>query len=361
MGLVWFASTGVPVGRRQRWHNRRAALSAAPIAEGFMNRPLIIRLRNWVGDVVLSVPLLARLESQGYALQLVGKRWAADLLAGHGWPIEPLASGLRGRIGQLRAMAQAARAQEVGFDQRLNAVSLPFSFSSALDMRLAGLRALGYAYEGRGLLLAQSMPRDMSGHELELYWRLGDALLGRVTEPPKAIALKTTAAELAAARELRARHGISGGYVVICPFAGGTFEKLDKRWPAFAAFAAGPLRELRRPIVIVPGPGEETAASARIANAIALPNVGLGTYAALLQEAALMISNDTGPGHIAAAVGTPTLSVLGPTNAAQWRAWGPNVKLVRGDSHTVDGLWPTPQQVFDAAARMLGETRSAVP
>jgi heptosyltransferase II len=321
-----------------------------------MTRPLIIRLRNWVGDVVLSVPLLARLEGEGYALQLVGKRWAGDLLAGHGWPVEPLASGLRGRIGQMRAMAQAARVQDAGFAQRLNALSLPFSFSSALDMRLAGLRALGYAYEGRGLLLARSVPRDMSGHELELYWRLGDALLGRITEPPKAIDLKTTPAQLATARDLRARYGIADGYIVICPFAGGTFEKRDKRWPAFEAFAAGPLRDLDRPIVIVPGPGEETAASERIANAIALPNVGLGTYAALLQEAALMISNDTGPGHIAAAVGTPTLSVLGPTNPAQWRAWGPNVEIVRGDSHTVDALWPTPQEVFDIATRMLAET-----
>ncbi len=326
-----------------------------------MTRPLIIRLRNWVGDMVLSVPLLARLENEGYALQLVGKRWAADLLAGHGWPVAPLASGLRARIGQMRAMAQAARAQDAGFGRRLNALSLPFSFSSALDMRLAGLRALGYAYEGRGALLARSIPRDMSGHELELYWRLGDALLGHATEPPQAIGLKTTPGQLAAARELRARHGIGSGYIVICPFAGGTFEKLDKRWPAFEAFAAGPLRDLGRPIVIVPGPGEDGIAAGPFAQACSLPNVGLGTYAALLQEAALMISNDTGPGHIAAAVCTPTLSVLGPTNPAQWRAWGPNVEIVRGDLHAVDALWPTPQQVFDVAARMLGETRSAVP
>jgi heptosyltransferase II len=325
-----------------------------------MTRPLIIRLRNWVGDMVLSVPLLARLEGEGYTLQLVGKRWAGDLLAGHGWPVAPLASGQWARMAQMRALARAARAQDADFDRRINALSLPFSFSSALHMRAAGLRALGYAYEGRSPLLALALPRDMSGHELELYWRLGDALLGRAIEPPKLIALKTTPAQHAAARQLREQHAVADGYIVICPFTGGTFEKLDKRWPAFEAFAAGPLRDLGRPIVIVPGPGEEAIVE-RFAPARVLPNVGLGTYAALLESAALMISNDTGPGHISAAVGTPTLSVLGPTNPAQWRAWGPNVTLVRGDPGNSDARWPAAQQVADAAAHMLAKPRSAVP
>ena len=38
-------------------------------------RPLIVRLPNWVGDVVMSLPTLWHLHHHGYALQLVGKRW----------------------------------------------------------------------------------------------------------------------------------------------------------------------------------------------------------------------------------------------------------------------------------------------
>ena len=49
------------------------------------SRPLIVRLRNWVGDVTLGVPTLQRLADHGYALQLVGKGWARDLLAGQGF------------------------------------------------------------------------------------------------------------------------------------------------------------------------------------------------------------------------------------------------------------------------------------
>jgi len=58
-------------------------------------RPLIVRLPNWVGDVVMSLPTLWHLHHHGYALQLVGKRWAVPLLAGCGWPVHTLPATLR--------------------------------------------------------------------------------------------------------------------------------------------------------------------------------------------------------------------------------------------------------------------------
>ena len=67
-------------------------------------RPLIVRLRNWVGDTTLSVPTLQRLQDAGYALQLVGKGWARDLLAGHGWPVHTQPKTLRDRVALLRPL-----------------------------------------------------------------------------------------------------------------------------------------------------------------------------------------------------------------------------------------------------------------
>ena len=55
--------------------------------------PLAVRLRNFVGDVVLSVPTLQRLSDAGFALHLVGKGWARPLLEGFGWPVQALAPG----------------------------------------------------------------------------------------------------------------------------------------------------------------------------------------------------------------------------------------------------------------------------
>ena len=306
-------------------------------------RPLIVRLRNWVGDVTLGLPALQRLADAGFDLQLVGKPWARDLLAGHAWPVHSLAATRGERVSQLRELALQARAVDGGFGKRINAVAFPFSFSSALEMRLAGLRAIGHAAEARGWLLSRSVKRPVARHELEVYWQLASALLGRDEPLPERIGLRTTAQDQAQAQALLDAHGIARGFIVICPFAGGTWEKRDKTWPEFAAFAAQDLRALNRPVVVCPGPGEEAVAREHFAGATLLPDVRLGTYAALLARAALMISNDTGPGHMAAAVGTPLVSVLGPTDALQWRAWGPKVHLVQGKP-----LWPSRQQVADA-------------
>jgi heptosyltransferase-2 len=65
-----------------------------------------------------------------------------------------------------------------------------------------------------------------------------------------------------------------------------------------------------------------------------------------------MISNDTGPGHMAAAVGTALLSVLGPTDPARWRAWGPSVHLLGGS-----GRWPSRAEVLASVTDLLGAAR----
>jgi heptosyltransferase II len=315
-------------------------------------RPLIVRLRNWVGDVTLGVPTLQRLADSGYDLRLIGKGWAADLLAGHGWPVEALAKTFGERVRQLRRLRRDALAADPGFGRRLNAVCFPYSFGSALEMRLAGLKAIGHAYEGRSLLLGRSVARPQRMHELEIYWDLGNALFGNHAPPPARIGLRLAPQHLAQAAALRQQHAIRPGYIVICPFAGGTWAGQDKTWPDFAAFVAGELAALGRDIIVCPGPGEESMAREHFATATLLPGVGLGAYAALLQQSALMISNDTGPGHIAAAVGAPLLSVLGPSDPALWRAWGPGVHLLKGESG-----WPTCAQAAAAAAALLASPR----
>jgi heptosyltransferase II len=319
------------------------------------SRPLLVRLRNWVGDVTLGVPALRRLAAAGYDLQLVGKGFAKELLAGEGWPVHTLPATARERVALLRSLRSTAAAADADLGRRLNAVCLPYSFSSALELRFAGWRALGHAAEGRSLLLARAVRRPKGLHAIEEYGQVADALLAPAPAvlPPQRIDLAVSPAHRAQAAALMREHGLAPGFVMICPFAGGTFEKLDKRWPDFPAFLnTAQAQTAQRRWVICPGPGEEDEARSHYRGALCLPGVRLGALAALLQQAALMVSNDTGPGHIAAAVGTPVLSVLGPTDPDLWRAWGPQVRLLGGRGH-----WPTVAQAGAATQQMLHNPR----
>jgi len=97
-----------------------------------------------VGDVVLGVPALKLLDAHGYDLYLYGKGWAPKLLEGHGWPCTVRAGSLKERIAQLRELKSRCLAQDPGFDQRVNTLAMPNSFSSVFEPWRAGLRVAGF-------------------------------------------------------------------------------------------------------------------------------------------------------------------------------------------------------------------------
>lgn len=334
----------------------RAQLRAVPGRGG--PKHLIIRLRNWVGDVVLSLPALQALDEAGYTLTLVARgRWAPDLFRGTHWRVWVQPPGLWARAGQLRTLRHALSAEDPGFDHRLNTLLLPQSFSSALEARLAGLRPLGYAHEGRSLLLKHSvrMPSEghVAAHYLALSLRLRSLLAPHLppTAPlanPEAALPVAHDAPAAVQALLRARQ-VGARYIVVCPFAGGKSPtgRLDKSWPHFPAFVEL-AQSLNLPLLICPGPGEVELARDSYPGAICIEDCRLDMYAALLQNAALVVAIDTGPGHIAAAVGAPLLSLIGPSIAAHWKPLGPRVEMVPGYPE-----WPTPQRVLERCKALL--------
>jgi heptosyltransferase II len=292
-------------------------------------RPLIVRLRNFVGDTVLSLPALRLLEQHGYRLELVGKGWARGLLEAEGWRVHVRPAGLRERIAQLRALRRQFRAEDPGFDRRSNTLLFPYAFSAALDSRLAGLKAEGHAGDGRSWLLKRGLPRREGRHTLVEYWELACDFLGVQAEPPRDIGMQVSEAQLAQARALLTAHGVAPErFVLICPFANGRVEFLDRSWPAFPEFVRR-LHAAGRQVVIVPGPAEVQGAIDLYPDAIRLDGVALGVYNALLKSAGVVVANDTGPAHMAAGVGARLLSIWGPVDAARWAPWGSTVTLMR--------------------------------
>lgn len=312
-------------------------------------RPLIVRLRNFVGDTVLGVPALRLLEQHGWRLELVGKGWARGLLEAEGWPVHVRPAGLRERVAQLRALRRRFRQEDAGFDRRANALLLPYAFSAALDARLAGLKAEGHGGEGRSWLLRRAHPRREGRHTLVEYWELACDFLGIQAEPPADIGLKVSDAQREQALGLLAAHGIAPGrFVLICPFANGRVEFLDRSWPAFPDFVRG-LKAAGRHVVIVPGPAEVQGAAQLYPDALRLEGVALGVYNALLQQAGVVVANDTGPAHMAAGVGARLLSIWGPVDPARWAPWGSTVTLMRRGP----GEWSSVDEVLSAVDQAL--------
>jgi heptosyltransferase-2 len=324
-------------------------------------RPLIVRIRNWVGDVVLGIPGLRLIESQGYALHIVARgKWAPALLAGYPWPVHLQPAGLRNRARQYRALRAQCLALDAQFDQRENTLLMPESFSAALETRLAGLRTVGYAKEGRTPLMARGEPITLGGHALISYWELANRFL-RLPQPfaapPKFVDLQVNAAKAREADALLAAHGVAGGFVLVCPFAAGlaTSRKLEKKWPAFGDFIAQAGARLGLPLVVYPGPGEHAAARALYPAARLIEGADVAVYARLLQRATLVVANDTGPAHMAAALGTRLISVLGPTIAEQWAPWGPRVTVIQLPQPAESTAWPDVETVMAAAQQQLAQ------
>lgn len=307
--------------------------------------PLIVRLCNWVGEAVLSLPTLTMLSDQGYDLHLIGKRWAVDLFEGHGWHVHVRPSERKAAIAQLRELKQQLHRQWPNFHRRPNMLLLTSSFSSALEARLAGLKPIGFNKEGRRILMAHGVPCLPGLHAADNYWRIGAHFTGVQRSRPRKLGLKPSSMHVQMAEQLMREHGLRPRFIILCPFSGAADTTGKKLWPHFPELAARLIAEQGRQIVLCPGPGEEAHAHSAFPSAITIEGVGLGTYAALSQHAEATVSNDTGPGHLAAAAGGRVISVLGPDAAPMWWAQGDRVTILKPTQG-----WPSLEEVVRAIA-----------
>ncbi len=305
---------------------------------------LFVRLPNHLGDACMTTPALELLAARGFALTLVGRGWARDLFAAYPWATIALKGGWRERPALLRpALAHAG--------EQARALLFTNSFGSALDFFLARHRAAGYATDGRRLLLrpAIRVPSqwETGMHMVEYYWFLAATFAGSTAPAPPQLALKVAPEASERARTMLAAAGVHRPYVVLCPVAVGLHRGRVKAWDGFGQLCDA-LRADGHTIVACPGPGERDAVAAVLNGAVILPSTDVATFAALLAGSRLVVANDSGPGHVAAAVGARLVSVFGVTEPVRTRPWGTSVTLV-GSEHG----WPRYEEVQIAVEHAL--------
>lgn len=306
-------------------------------------RDLFVRLPNHLGDTCMSLPALALLAQAGQSLVLVGKPWAVDLLAGCDLPVMGLPGSRRQRIATLRARRKALCGER--------AILLTNSFGSALEWRLAGFACAGYATDARSWLLAQALPVPAGWkhgmHMVEYYFELARHLTGSATRLPARLSLPLAASARLRASALLADAGVHEPYTMLCPAAAGLHHGRNKAWSGFARLCAA-LRARRVCVLAVPGPGERAIVRAALPGATLLPQTDLGTFAALLRDAQLVVANDSGPSHLAAAVGANLVCVFGVTDPVRTRPWTPDAGLLGSASG-----WPDFEVVMEAVGERL--------
>jgi heptosyltransferase II len=308
---------------------------------------IVVRGANWVGDAVMTIPALRQLRRlfPDAQLTLATRSWARGLFQDARFIDDVMVhegTGLRSVVQQVREWRRR------NFDL---AVVLPNSLETALVASLARVPLrIGYATDGRQRLLTHplNLPESRNSqhevfHYLNIIARL-EWLVNReqsfLDSQPDA-SLDVTEPRKAAARKILRANGVEGfpgitdgtPLIALCP---GSTNSRAKRWPAdrYAALADRLIDEYDADVVLV-GSAAEADVSLEVHRqmhntpVMLTGKTDLSDLVAVLSLVDLVVTNDTGPAHIAAALGRPTLVIFGPTNPLTTRPFSPFGEVFR--------------------------------
>jgi heptosyltransferase-2 len=290
-------------------------------------------LPNWLGDLVMATPVLRALRRKfGRDARLVGilRPHLAAVLAGTNWLDEQWFYDPRSRDRTQRAWAVAQRMRIQRFDL---AIMLTNSLRPALMSWRAGARErIGYVRYGRGPLLTRRLyHRRVNGRiapepTVETYLAIADAL-GCGYESPR-LQLATTDNEEQSADAVFTRLGLRSDGRLILLNSSGAYGAA-KLWPSeyFGRLARLIVDKCGHDVLVMCGPDGRAIAneivkhsgSGRVFSMADQPP-DLGTAKACIRRGRLMVSTDSGPRHVAAALGRPVITLYGP----MLPLWGEN-------------------------------------
>ena len=315
-------------------------------------RILIVRL-SALGDIVHALPLAENAARAGHSVGWLTENAYRELLEPnpaiasvftadtHEWRRRPLTAPAE--IATLRAALR-----KFAPDLTIDAQGL---WKSALVALLAGAPVTGFARgerrEPASAILARKavQPASSSGHvvdrNLDLLGIASIPIGRRAPDARYLLAARAPEADAFLARLPRP-------FALYHPGAGWP----EKTWgeERFAELARRLASEAGLSPVVSWGPGDEDRAAllARLVpEAIALPRFGFRALAQTISAARLFVAGDTGPLHLADALGTPVVAIFGPTDPARNGPYGQPQGVVRG------GTGATVSAVAEAALRAL--------
>lgn len=306
---------------------------------------VLCRLPNHVGDCCMCLPALRLLAASGFTPALVGKRWAEDLLAGMGWRFDPIEGKVSEDLSRIRYLASNANASQ--------GLLFPNSFGSALLFKLGRLKTAGLRTNMRSFLLDNGIPEPGAMHEVERFFYVAhEAIKAWGSTPafdkvPERLSLILMKRHEAAAKNLIEQYKIPEKFALLAPIARGKHQGKAKHWEHFNELVA-PLRAKGVEPIVFPSLREEALAKAACPDATILPPTTLGNFAAIAKRAQVVVANDSGVSHIAAAVGAKQITLVGVTDTNRTGPWNPDA-IVLGEN----GRWPEVSEVLQTLDNVL--------
>ena len=295
-----------------------------------MQRILVCQTGGWIGDMVLLTPALRALKDAypDASLMLLLRPRVVELMKTHPWVDACLVDTKA--VGKFRSLTKlVSQIREQRFDIAI--VLHPTSFRNALLPFLARVPVrVGSNVSGRGILLTATCADSTDVHEVHRYLCVLQ-LLG-ISEASPELAFWHTDADRQAVQHLLQSEGISPQERLIGINLGTTWE--TKRWAVenFATVIQHIARVHTDAKIILTGASTEQALAKALPDSAATINlVGKTTLlqlGALLERIGVYLTCDSGPMHIAAAVGTPTVSLFGPTSPTRHRPYGSGHVLI---------------------------------
>lgn len=301
---------------------------------------VVVRGTNWVGDSVMTLPALRALRRvlPGAKITLVVRPSAKGIFADVDFVDEILIYDRRNVWSVVPQIKEWRRRQ---FDL---AVLFQNAFEAALIPFFAGVPLrLGYATEARQALLTHPLPLPdwrSSRHEVFYYLYLITALeqllfgTSEICEAVPDASLQISEVRKSEAENLLRSYGVREGepVVALCP---GSVNSRAKRWSAESyASLADRLIDSQRQVLLI-GSADEADVTREVTNRmkqqpiVLTGKTSLDQITAVLSLVDLVVTNDTGPAHIAAALGRPTLVIFGPTNPLTTRPFAPEAEILR--------------------------------
>ena len=283
---------------------------------------VLVQLPNWVGDVVMATPALRAVRAgfEGAEVVLLGRPHLLSMLEGAPW--FDRAIPLAGKGGPLAPLIVGRALRAERFDL---ALVLPNSWSSAITALVAAIpRRLGYAVDGRGVLLTRSLPVMRVGRLRPVPMTAYYLELARLAGCPADRTGARLELPVTPEREERAdswfrAHAVAPGERPIALSVGASFGPA-KRWTVQGwAAVAEHFLEAGRSVVLHGGPGDRAEVEAVLARirrpgAIAALDVPLKDLVCHVRRSSLLITTDSGVRHFGVAAGIPVVVVMGPTH-----------------------------------------------